>query len=616
MSLTSLQEQGQSPGREEGLWTQLTAPENPSAFFASWLALCCQQIRESTGGLLLLGKADCGPYSPVAIWPDASRDVQDLVPAAEKALTKRQGLVLKNEDTGHAGSSSQYIAYPVEVYGKIHGVLVLALHHCDDARLQAIKRQTLWSAAWLENQILRNSNAEALSIVERLAALLELTAHTVKYEKFTQAAMTLVNDLATRLSCDRISLGLVHGRAVRLLAVSHSSSFHKRSNLVRETEELMEEAIDQQSTIILPADQPASLACLHQNFLRRHELAALCTVPLRGRTGYFGALLLERSSQAFDPALLEMLKSLGSLLGPVLENQWRQEHWVRSGLLQAPRRWFHYLFGPDGFILKSVVAGLVLAVIIFSLVETEFRVSSKTVIEGAVQRSIVAPFDGFIAGSRVRPGDLVAEGQELCVLDDRDLLLEQQKWRMVAEQYRKKYRQAIGTHERAEAQVVAAQIRQAEAEEGLLEEKLLRSRITAPFSGVIISGDLHQKLRSPVQTGEELFQLAPLEMYRVILQVDEHDMAYVQTGQKGVLLLSSLPRERFHFSVQKITPVSVSEEGKNYFRVEAQLDQAPSILRPGMEGIGKIESGRRSLLWIWTRTIRDWIRLKIWAWTP
>jgi hypothetical protein len=37
-------------------------------------------------------------------------------------------------------------------------------------------------------------------------------------------------------------------------------------------------------------------------------------------------------------------------------------------------------------------------------------------------------------------------------------------------------------------------------------------------------------------------------------------------------------------------------------------------LRPGMEGIGKIESGPRSLIWIWTHSIVDWLRLWVWSW--
>ena len=53
---------------------------------------------------------------------------------------------------------------------------------------------------------------------------------------------------------------------------------------------------------------------------------------------------------------------------------------------------------------------------------------------------------------------------------------------------------------------------------------------------------------------------------------------------------------RLAFTVQQITPVASQEEGRNFFRVEAHL-QTPSVrVRPGMEGVGKIEVGSFSRL--------------------
>jgi hypothetical protein len=68
--------------------------------------------------------------------------------------------------------------------------------------------------------------------------------------------------------------------------------------------------------------------------------------------------------------------------------------------------------------------------------------------------------------------------------------------------------------------------------------------------------------------------------------------------------------------VEKITPVSAASEGRNRFRVEAALERTPERLRPGMEGVGKIEIDRRRIVWIWTHQIVDWFRLALWRWLP
>jgi len=69
--------------------------------------------------------------------------------------------------------------------------------------------------------------------------------------------------------------------------------------------------------------------------------------------------------------------------------------------------------------------------------------------------------------------------------------------------------------------------------------------------------------------------------------------------------------------VQKVTPVSMARDGRNVFRVEAQLETGSDPrLRPGMEGVAKVTVENRRLAWIWSREIVNWVRLKLWAWTP
>jgi len=131
-----------------------------------------------------------------------------------------------------------------------------------------------------------------------------------------------------------------------------------------------------------------------------------------------------------------------------------------------------------------------------------------------------------------------------------------------------------------------------------------------------MSGDLSQSLGAPVERGQELFQVAPLESYRVIIEVDERDILEIKKGQHGNLVLPSMPGEAFPFRVEKITPVSTAREGRNYFRVEGRMEQASLRLRPGMEGIGKVTIDRCKLIWVWTHNMIDWLRLQLWRWTP
>ena len=107
-----------------------------------------------------------------------------------------------------------------------------------------------------------------------------------------------------------------------------------------------------------------------------------------------------------------------------------------------------------------------------------------------------------------------------------------------------------------------------------------------------------------------------MDAYRIILQVEERDIAQLKLGQQGELTLSGIPNHYMNVSVEQITPVSTAQEGRNYFRVEARLRDPSERVRPGMEGVGKVIAGERKLIWIWTHNMVNWVRLSTWKWLP
>jgi len=149
----------------------------------------------------------------------------------------------------------------------------------------------------------------------------------------------------------------------------------------------------------------------------------------------------------------------------------------------------------------------------------------------------------------------------------------------------------------------------------LVESRLERTTLRAPFAGFVISGDLTQRLGGAVQQGEVLFEVAPLDAYRVILWVDEHQIADIAEGDTGTLVLKALPDENYTISVTRMTPITEAREGGNYFRVESLLESPSPRLRPGMEGVGKIEVGERKLISIFTQPLIRWLKLQYWAWS-
>jgi RND family efflux transporter MFP subunit len=371
----------------------------------------------------------------------------------------------------------------------------------------------------------------------------------------------------------------------------------------------MEEALDRREIVDRAA--PA-----HQLLAQETGATSVLSVPLVLGATCVGVMTVERvEGEAFGPGERAWLEALAGLLAAVIDQKRRAERGYLARLYDDARSLLAKLFGPRHLVWKFGSTLALLLVAVLALVEIDYRVSAKTVIEGEVQRVAAAPFEGFVAAAHVRAGDTVREGQLIAELDDRDLRIEQAKWAAEREQHDKKLREAMANRELAPVQVIAAQLKQAEAQHELASERIKRARITAPFDGVVVSGDLSQLIGSPVEQGKKLFEIAPLASYRVILQVDEREIRHLEVGQAGSLVISGIAGEPIAFQVIKVTPVATAQDGRNFFRVEARLEQAPPRLRPGMEGIGKVSVGEQRLWWILTHTFTDWLRLTLWSWT-
>ena len=139
--------------------------------------------------------------------------------------------------------------------------------------------------------------------------------------------------------------------------------------------------------------------------------------------------------------------------------------------------------------------------------------------------------------------------------------------------------------------------------------------MVAPFDGVIVSGDLSQSLGTPVERGQVLFEVAPLDGYRIALQVDERDFAHVAAAS-----VASCAVRRCRASAlvhrQQVTPVNTAGKGAitSGSRRFSTAARGAAATRHG--GLGKIHVEERKLVWIWTRSFVDWVRLWLWSWLP
>lgn len=608
-------------GQEDGesfdsvFWARLSHASDTPAFVAGWLDIQCRAFTGVIRGIVLLRAPEGGNFTPAAVWPAGIEGSPRLIAAVQSALAQRSVVVEGGKRTDARRAGSAVIAHPVLVDDELFGVAALEVEGRAEPALRDLVQQLGWGIGWLEAL----SRRKTFTSKARLVTVLELIATSLRHERFQAAATAVATELATTFGCERVSIGFMKGRHIEVAALSHSATFGKKTNLIRALEGAMDEAADQLATVTYPPLRTDSIQVTraHAELAARHHTGAICTVPLTAGATVLGAMVLELPAGVlFDARTVELSEHAALLVGPVLDIKRREDRWLAQKVMDSVALQVSHLIGPRHVALKLGVLFVVLTVIFFAIAEGDYRVTADATLEGAVQRAVTAALPGFILEARARAGDIVRKGDLLARLDDRDLQLERTRLLSQQAQRESEYRQALAVRERSRVQVLQAQLAQVEAQLALTEEQISRTRLVAPFDAVIVRGDLTQSLGAPVERGNVLFELAPLDAYRIIMKVDERDITGIAVKQPGSLVLSSLPDDEIPLVVEKITPVSVAEQGRNFFRVEAVARGSTAQLRPGMEGVGKIEVERRKLFWIWTHKLTHWVRMWFWSWWP
>jgi biotin carboxyl carrier protein len=468
--------------------------------------------------------------------------------------------------------------------------------------------------------------------------------HAFLSEKDWEAGVeALVTQLNGVLKCHRVSLGWVSGHALRLKVLSDGVKLDEGVAL-EEVQQAMQEAADQKVAVAwpnqaLPAQakqggviHPEQRAVAHQTLCRVQGLSCAITVPLLNHAEVLGAITLERTEQQ-DPLLpisalqalavgfteeeQRWLKDLADLLAPALRLRYRLElAWYERG-----RGWLETLLWRLSDPRERVLRWSVLAffgVLSFGVgLPLPFQTAARARLEGVVQRVMTAPQDGELREVNARLGDVVKAGQVLATLAD-DGLLDAQRAAQVRVSEHEAALASFAAIGDANEQVAArAALAESRAQLAVLAQQLSRLRIVAPFDGVVIAGQMNQQLGERVHRGDKLLTVAPGLDWRVVMLVDESDISALTLGQTAQVRLTVMPDQEIGLILSRVTPVVVETSTGPKYEVEAIANGAGAGargLRPGLEGMARIDMPAKPLLWRAAGGAWRWLRTAAWTW--
>jgi hypothetical protein len=741
------------PATEE-LMDRLTRFDGPpEQFLAGLLALQCR-VGSASGGALLRpgenGRPDVlAVHPPLEEGATAPAWLAEAVEAAPQAASRNACVtrpVHDAEDLYGQPARRQLVLLPLQGNRGIRGVGAFLVEAADERTLRAARERLALTASLLNLYEMRLALAGKQADLGRLRKAMETLAAFNAQGRFAGAAMALVNEVATRWDCDRVSLGFLKGRYVRVRTVSHTEKFSRKMKLVQDTEAAMEECLDQDVEVIHPAPREATYVSRSAAELsRRHGPTAVLSVPIRHEGEPVALMTLERPAEKpFAADEVEALRLTCDLCTARLVALERRGRWFGARAAAACRRGLAKVLGPEHTWIKLAVVGILGAAVALAFLKGTYRVDAPFVLETTERQVVPAPFAGYLKAVYAEPDDAVvgARGAETWLLESGDVLdwprlvarlagaddgaappalarlrallgpeadaalrrapesgppegasqaallaglnalldeprlydpavwpeeelaeraqdlvaartggrmqepqlrelnrsllasalpeaiappptvlatLETSELRLelaAAKAERLGYLKEAATARRdgkeAEAQIALDQAAKVAARMDLLKERIGRATVLSSMDGRVVKGDLKRRTGAAVETGEVLFEVAPLETLRAELAVPEDLIAEVEVGQEGELATTGFPEQRIGFVVERIHPVAEVVKGRNVFKVRVRLKERPEWMRPGLEGVAKVDVEERLYVRIWTRRLTNWVRMKLW----
>jgi len=445
--------------------------------------------------------------------------------------------------------------------------------------------------------------------------VLRLIASVLSQDRLESAATAFNAEIASLMQADEASVGFDDDGHAVVAAMSRMEDFKPESEFVQAIAAAMDEAIVQQRSVAFPpVAQDVQVTRAHAALTRFSNGSAL-TVPMVSEERIFGAVtVLTSASHPLSKDSVALCEHVVSLVGPILMlKREAKRAWYRRlgrGLRTAPGR----LLTSGNRLFRATLAMSAAALVALAFLPASYHVSASARLEGAVQVSLIAPADGFLDKAYVQPGDAVTANQLLAELSEDEMLLERRKWESALAQHETAAPAALAVSDRGEFIINEAKADEARAQIALIDTWLERGRIVAPFDGLVIEGDLMHSLGAPVKRGEVLLTIAPKGEYRLVVEVDDRDIAEVRPGQHGQVILGALTEYKLPFVVERVTPVASARDGRNFFEVFARLDSAHDLLQPGLRGVARIQAGERPIAWIASRRLLEWWRVTLWSW--
>lgn len=457
-----------------------------------------------------------------------------------------------------------------------------------------------------------------------LGEMLEVAKELGSHLDVHKVTFALVHKAASVIRYGRAAVGLLRGVRFELTAVSGQEFVDQSLSEMQSLSHVMAWAADLDEGVYvvqdeddeIDADRPETREKF-RTFFEKTGSRSFLSIPLSDDEGKLGVFTLESNvPYGFAERDMEAAGLLGAQATVAIRNALLYQSlpmtgvfrpWAkgRDKMMESPWRRFGVRLG---------IAAVIAAILI--LVPVPLRVGGAARVLPDRLMPVTPAVEGRIVDVVVREGDRVDSGQVLAILDDGE-------FRMGRENAHARYQVAMRELDRfqadgmpAEAAVERVRLDGLRAELDLWETRLERTRLRSPVSGIVASPRVDEQVGARFAPGDIFCEVIDPDRQRIEVAVAEADAGLLNVGMSVKIKLYSYPTRSFNGTVERIGVTATREDGAPVFLVRARLENAEVLLRSGMTGKAKVNTGTASLGRVMFRRPARWLWSVFWGWLP
>lgn len=260
-----------------------------------------------------------------------------------------------------------------------------------------------------------------------------------------------------------------------------------------------------------------------------------------------------------------------------------------------------------------LLVGLAALLGLMALVPVPGRRGFRVSLEPIRVSALVAPEELRLQEARWSPGQTVAEGQVLAVMDAD--LARAERGEATADAGALGIRGAAARRSGAAGEAVTAQAGEAAARERsqLLERRVERAELRAPFAGRVLSPTAPERVGAQLEGGDTLCVIGDFSQVRATARLWEFDLEDVHVGAPVRVRLHSRPGEVLIGRVSAIQPAAETFRTIRLYRVRIELEARPRDLRSGLTGTAWIATPPRPPVAHIYRMLARFVRMDLWV---